>query len=160
MAAADRNKFADTLKFATPKGRVVYGGGGIMPDLFVPIDTSAYSYFYYHVREKGLIYKFAFAYTDANREKLSKFKTYKQLSAYLKKVDIRKQFIRFTDKQGIDKYPNDLKVSSKAIGNQLEAFIIRNFFDNSGFYPTINTIDNTVNKALEVFEKQKSRPKK
>ncbi len=153
MDKADSIKFNDSLKFVTPKGRVVYGGGGIMPDLFVPIDTSAYTYFYYHVREKGLIYKFAFTYTDANRPALSKFKSYQELNEYLKKVNILDQFIKFTEKQGIDRYPSDIEISGKVIGTQVEAYIVRNFFDNSGFFPIINSIDNTINKALELYKK-------
>ena len=130
-----------------------------MPDLFVPMDTSAYTYFYYHVREKGLIYRFAFSYTDANREILSKFKTYQELNAYLMKVNILDQFVKYTEKQGLDRYPSDLKISGKVIGIQVEAYIVRNFFDNNGFFPILNTIDNTINKSLDLLKNSKNNKK-
>lgn len=79
MEKADSIKFNDSLKFVTPKGRVVYGGGGIMPDIFVPVDTTSFSEYYYKIREKGLIYQFAFYYSDVNRSILNKFKNYQEL---------------------------------------------------------------------------------
>ena len=76
------------------------------------------------------------------------------MNAYLKKVNILDQFVKYTEKQGLDRYPSDIKISGKVIGTQVEAYIVRNFFDNNGFFPILNTIDNNVNKALEIFNKK------
>ncbi len=151
MAKSDSIKFNDSLKFITPKGRVVYGGGGIMPDFFVPIDTLNTSDYYYQVKEKGLIYRFGFIYSDMRRNDLVKFKTYQQMLSFLKKQKIMDKFIAYTSKLGIHGNIYELKESSKIIQKELESYIVRNFFDTDGFYPIYNTIDKTVLKSLEVL---------
>ena len=75
MESSDSIKFADSLKYTTPGGKVVYGGGGIMPDIFVPLDTTGISDYYIEIRNKGLLYRFALDYSDANRKELSRLKT-------------------------------------------------------------------------------------
>ena len=92
----DSISFVDSLKFETPAGKIVYGGGGIMPDYFIGIDTSGYSDYFRKLIAKGLIYKFSFNYTDKNREKLKQFKDYKSLNRFLKSDHILQQFIQFT----------------------------------------------------------------
>jgi len=141
----------DSLKYKTPKGKTVYGGGGIMPDIFVPFDTSNFSKFYFEVRDMSLIYKFAFNYSDGNRSTL---KTYTDLGAFcdhLEKEKIFEKFLNYCKKQGVNPTSKDLKVSGKFVKIQLEAYIARNFFDNNGFYPVIREIDNTLDKAVEVL---------
>jgi carboxyl-terminal processing protease len=150
---ADSIKNLDTVKYKTPKGRIVYGGGGIKPDFFVPIDTSYYSNYYYKVREKGLIYNFAFSYSDEKRLELGKIATYQEMQTYLQKADVLKAFISYAAKKGIQPNNNDLRLSGKNIQLQLEALIIRNFFDNAGFYPVINSADNAIRKAVSVLKK-------
>jgi carboxyl-terminal processing protease len=152
MEQADSIKFNDSLKYVTPRGHIVYGGGGIMPDFFVPIDTSAFSEYFYQVREKGLINNYAFYYSDTNRPLLSKFKTYHDLANYLKKKNILEKFVKYADEHGVKRNFNDLKISSSVLQVYLEATIVRNFFDNAGFYPMINSIDNTMHKAIEIFK--------
>ena len=70
-------------KFKTKSGRLVYGGGGIMPDIFVPIDTTGMTPFFNKVVQKGLIYSYAFKYTDRNREILKSYQTFGALNGYL-----------------------------------------------------------------------------
>jgi carboxyl-terminal processing protease len=152
MENADSIKFNDSLRFKTPKGRILYGGGGIMPDYFVPADTSAFSEYYYHIREKGLIYQYAFYYSDANRSILSKFKSYKEMVKYLRKKEVFDKFVKYASEHGVKKSRKDLKVSATYLQTDLEAYIARNFFDNAGFYPIINSIDNTVQRAIEIWE--------
>jgi carboxyl-terminal processing protease len=149
MNNADSNKFDDSLKFTTPKGRIVYGGGGIMPDIFVPIDTLGFSDYFAEVRNKGLIYRYSLKYADENRKKLSAFKSPVEFSAYLEKQDILRKFIGFASKEGIKEVPRDIKTSGKIIKVQLCAYIARNFLDNDGFFPIIKDIDNTLQKAVE-----------
>jgi carboxyl-terminal processing protease len=154
MEKADSIKFNDSLKYITAGGRIVYGGGGIMPDFFVPIDTTPFTDFYYKIREKGLIYEFAFYYSDANRSVLNKFKNYKELVKYLQKKNIFERLVKYASDHGVKKDSKDLIISS-LLQTEMEAYIARNFFDNVGFYPILNTEDKTVQKAVEIFRDQK-----
>lgn len=156
MTLADSTHFNDSLKFKTPGGRVVYGGGGIMPDYFVPLDTSGFSHYFANIRDKSLIYKYAFFYSDTYRAILTKFKTNRDLVSYLKKQDLKEKFIVYASKNGINGKYSDIVLSASLIENELEAYICRNFFDNDGFYPVINSIDKTIIKALEVLRSDKS----
>jgi carboxyl-terminal processing protease len=148
----DSIHFADSLKFTTPKGKVVYGGGGIMPDIFVPYDTSGFSSFYDNVTSKGLLYRFAFFYSDVNRPTLRQFKSYSELSKSIKKNDILREFVTYSEKQGITPSHKDLHTSGALIENLLIAYICRNFFDDEGFYPIILENDKNYKKAIEVLK--------
>ncbi len=151
---ADSIKFSDSLKFVTPGGKVVYGGGGIMPDIFVPMDTAGNSDYFNKVRNLGLIYRFAFDYSDKNREKLVMYKTATELSSYLDKTSYFKEFLKYAGDKGVIKSAADLKVSEELIRVQIKAYIARNIIDNEGFYPIIQEIDNTLLKAIEIIDKQ------
>jgi carboxyl-terminal processing protease len=149
---ADSIKFADSLKFVTPGGKTVYGGGGIMPDIFVPMDTSGISPYFNRVRNLGFIYRFAFDYSDKNRDKLHKYTTAKELSAYLDKTAYYKDFLKYAENKGVFSKPGDLAESGDLIKVQLKAYIARNILDNEGFFPIIQEIDNTLMKAVEVID--------
>jgi carboxyl-terminal processing protease len=149
----DSIHFADSLKFETPGGKIVYGGGGIMPDVFVPVDTTAGSDFLYSVRRKGYMYSFAYDYTDKNREKLSQFSDYKKLKAYLEKEGIFNKFLDFANKKGTKAKKGDLAKSKKVIQIQIIGLIIRNIIGEQGFYPVIHEIDQTLNRAIEELNK-------
>jgi carboxyl-terminal processing protease len=149
---ADSIKFSDSLKFVTPGGKIVYGGGGIMPDIFVPMDTTGISPYFNRVRNLGLIYRFAFDYSDKNRTKLVKYKTAGEISSFLNKTDYYKEFLKYSEEKGVPSNPADLLVSEDLIKVQLKAYIARNLIDNEGFYPIIQEIDNTLLKAIEVIE--------
>ncbi len=152
----DSIKLNDSLKYFTPKGRVVYGGGGIMPDIFVGIDTSEFSKLYNDIVDLGLIYRFAFQYSDNNRQNLSKFKTLDELRHELRKRNVFSLFLDFVKKQGIKANHADINRSKNLINTQLEAYICRNFFDNKGFYPILGEIDYTLKKALIILSSEKS----
>lgn len=149
----DSIKFVDSLKFTTPKGKTVYGGGGIMPDIFVPLDTVGGTKYFDDVRDLGLIYRFAFNYSDRNRSKLSRFTEVSELRKFLKKDDVYKKFTEFSKKQGLNPSKAELEKSKQIICIQIDAYIARNFFDNDGFYPTIRELDKTLDKALEEINK-------
>ena len=147
----DSIHFADSLRFETPAGKIVYGGGGIMPDYFVPVDTLGYSEYFRKIVSKGLIYKFAFKYTDKNRNKLQKFKSYTNLNLYLKEQEITKQFIEYSKNQSVSFVSKDFLISKSRIENFILSYINRNILDDEGFYPTMLEKDITVDKALEVL---------
>lgn len=150
---ADSTIFADSLKFKTPKGKTVYGGGGIMPDIFVPIDTVGYSKYYDNVISKQLIYNFSLDYVDKNRKLLSNYKTTKSINKYLKEQNITKQFINYAEKKGVKKDPKGLKISGKTISARLRATIARNLLNDNSFYQIIGEVDNVLKRAVEEFEK-------
>ena len=151
---SDSIKFNDSLKYTTPKGRIVYGGGGIMPDIFVPLDTSFYNSMYFKIRDKGLLYKFAFEYSDANRRDFNKCKTYNQLQHKISNSNLFDRFVSYSLKTGIEDNASEIEKSRKYINNQLEALIVRNFFDNDGYFPVLNEEDSTVLKAVKVLRKE------
>jgi carboxyl-terminal processing protease len=145
----DSIKFSGKQKYKTLAGRTVYGGGGIMPDYFVPADTSGYSEYYSKVTQKGLVYQFALAYADSQRKELSAYKTSADFEMYFSKVNVLNLFVAFAETKGIKTNPADLKVSSKVIDNQVKAYIARNIIGEKGFYPIIQNIDKTLLQAIE-----------
>ena len=149
----DSIHFPDSLKYKTPKGKIVYGGGGIMPDIFIPIDTNFSSKFLTEIINRGLIYKFAFDYTDTHRKKLNKFKNYKTLYNHLIKDNIFDKFINYCKNDSIE-IIDDYKKSKKIITNYATAYISRNILNDKGFYPILNFEDKTVQKAIEVLTKK------
>jgi len=157
FAEKDSIHFVDSLKFETPEGKIVYGGGGIMPDYFVPVDTLGYSEYFRKIVAKGLIYKFSFKYTDKHREKLLEFKSYNDLNKYLIKEQIVKQFVDYTKQEKIEFDKTDFEISKNRIENFLLSYINRNVLDDDGFYPTMLEQDVTVKKAKEVIESMKSK---
>ena len=148
----------DSIKYQTLYGRTVYGGGGIMPDVFVPRDTSAYSPYLTQVVNNGIIYQFAFKYSDENREFLSKFKSAKSLVVYLKKQNILDDFIQFATSKGIKARPVYINVSRKEILNSLYANITRNILGDKAFYPIALMNDETFLKAVEILNENKGFP--
>jgi carboxyl-terminal processing protease len=148
---ADSIKFADSLKYTTPGGKTVYGGGGIMPDIFVPVDTSLYTNYYMQVRNKGLLYRFALKYADKNRGNLYQFKDYREMVEYLDNQDLLGQFIAFAEENGLKESNEEIILSQHVLLVSMKAFIARFILDNEGYYPIIHQIDPTIQKSLEIF---------
>jgi carboxyl-terminal processing protease len=151
LEVSDSIHFSDSLKFTTPGGKVVYGGGGIMPDKFVPVDTSGVSP--YFVKTRSLIYRFALKYTEKNRDVLKKYTEAGELKKYLDKQALLDQFVQFAAANNIKKDPEGIKTSGEIIHIQTEAYIARNILDNKGFYPIWENIDTTLKYAIEFLKK-------
>jgi carboxyl-terminal processing protease len=162
----DSIHFSDSLKFTTPGGRTVYGGGGIMPDKFIPVDTSEIST--YFIRVRPFIYQFALKYTEKNRDLLRKFTEAGELEKYLDKQGLLDQFMKFLASNNLrsaqpagSKSPSvvvkpdlqGLKTSGRVIHTQIKAYIARNILDNKGFYPIWEQIDTTLKYAIKYLEK-------
>jgi carboxyl-terminal processing protease len=148
--SADSIQFNDSLKYQTKSGRIVYGGGGIMPDIFVPADTSGNSPYFDKIYRKGLIYTFAYNYADNNRETLTQFQTAEEFDAYLNKQNLLDEFVEYAREKGVPRDAKGLNQSGKIIHTQLKAYIARNIIGEEGFYPIIRQIDNTLQKAIEI----------
>ncbi|MDP3915560.1 MAG: S41 family peptidase [Bacteroidota bacterium] len=150
---ADSIQFSDSLKYTTLAGRTVYGGGGIMPDFFIPADTLGFSDFYSKITQKGLVYQFALDFADSNRKILSKLTNSGDFETYFKNKDMLSQFVTFAAQKGIKASNGDLKTSAKIIDTQVKAYIARNILGDEGFFPIIKNIDNVL---LEAIEKSKT----
>ena len=147
---ADSIHFADSLKYTTKSGRIVYGGGGIMPDFFVPVDTSGNSEYFNNIYRKGLVYTFAYAYADEHRKELSDFKKADEFDRYLDSKNVLEEFVKYASDKGVPRDNKGLKQSSLIIKTQIKAYIARNIIGEEGFYPIIEKIDNTLLKAIEI----------
>jgi carboxyl-terminal processing protease len=148
---SDSIHFSDSLKYTTPGGHIVYGGGGIMPDKFVPADTSGVSPYFLKVR--SYIYRFALKYTENNRENLKKYTESGEMEKYLNKQALLDQFVQYATSVGIKKDPAGLRISGSIIHTQIKAYIARNILDNKGFYPIWEEIDTTLRYAIDFLKK-------
>ena len=156
--SADSIKMDDSLKYQTVGGRTVYGGGGIMPDIFIPRDTSGVTSYYSNVVNSGVLYLYALEYSDRHREKLGSFKTWEELYNYLQQQPLLSDFVNFAATKGIQRRPTLINISGKLIENQLQAYIVRNFFDEAGFYPIFLKDDVTLLRAIKILQEGKSVP--
>jgi carboxyl-terminal processing protease len=147
----DSIKFDDSQKFITPGGKIVYGGGGITPDVFVPLDTSGISNYYNKVRSLGLMYRFAFYYTDINRSSLDQFTTAEEIEGYLDDQNLMPQFIQYASEKGVQPDYADIRVSELVLLKTIKAYVARNIIDNPGFYPIIADIDQTLKVAIDTL---------
>lgn len=150
MLVADSIQFADSLKYYTKKGRTVYGGGGIMPDIFVPADTAGRSTYFNKIYQQGTVYQFAFQYSDQHRSHLTSLKTAAEIEKWLDNQKVLDSFVRFAAGKGIPYDAEGLKASGHIIETQVKAYIARNIIGEEGFYPIIQQIDKTLLKAIEV----------
>ena len=145
--------------YYTSLGRPVYGGGGIMPDIFVPQDTTGMTSYFRMAVNKYLTVQFAFQYTDQNRKKLSEFKSAEELLKHLKKQNILERFAQFAETKGL-KRRNILMYKSKSLFERnLYGNIIYNMLNMEEYLKFINQSDNVILKALEVLQKGESFPK-
>lgn len=155
--SADSIKMDNLSEFHTSIGRTVYGGGGIMPDIFIPSDTSGVTSYFNSVARTTLNL-YTMLYSDEHFEKLSSFKTYQELYNYLQTQPLLEDFTDFAAEQGIKKRPTLIAISAKLIESQLYAYIVRNFFDEAGFFPIYYKDDPTLLRAIQVIKEGKSVP--
>ena len=141
------------LVFHTFNGREVYGGGGIMPDIFVPRDTTGYTSYFNSVANEGLLYQYAFDYTDKYREKLSEAKSVEELEAMLEPNMLLNKFVQYAAQKGIRPRPVYINISRKLIVHTLQAYIARNILGEEAFYKLLLRDDETLRKAQEALAK-------
>ncbi len=150
---ADSIHLADSLKYQTKGGRTVYGGGGIIPDFFVPADTTGNSEYFNQIYRKGLVYSFAYTYADQHRDKLTSFTNAGEFDTYLDKNNVLGDFVKYAAEKGVKRDAKGLKVSGEIISTQLKAYIARNIIGEEGFYPIISKIDKTLQEAINISQK-------
>lgn len=154
----DSIKLNTEERFTTGLGRPVYGGGGIMPDVFVPQDTVGVSSYLIEVSNKGLITRFGFNYGDKNREKLNKFANEDEIAKYLVSQNIVSQFVTFADSKGIKRRNILISKSHKLLEKYLCSNIISNILGTEPYTRFWNKDDKTVLKAIEILEKGEAFP--
>ena len=148
---ADSIKFVDSLKFKTTKGRVVYGGGGIMPDYFVPRDTSDFTSYLIDLFNQNIIREYTLNYYSANKNTLSKMeyadfkKNFKVTDAMLNELKV------LASKSGVKHNEKEFSISKQYIRTNIKAYIARSVWGVKGFYPIYNETDEIYMKALELF---------
>ena len=155
---ADSIHFPDSLKYRTQRlGRTVYGGGGIMPDFFVPIDTTLYTDWHRQLVAKGIIIKATTGYIEQHRAELKK--DYKTFKAFNEKFQIDEAFMdgirEAADKEKIKFDEEQYKRSLPLIRTQLKALIARDLWDMSEYYQVMNATNESVQQALKVLREGK-----
>ena len=157
LMALDSTKVDREHVFTTVGGRSVYGGGGIIPDMFIPNDTSAVTSYYVGVVNKDLISKYAFEYVDLNRQSLSKCKNVNELLRQLPPDEtLLGSFAEYAKKNGIAPRWYYINISMPLIVNQIKALIARDVFGVSDYYQVFSEIDNNVSAAKEAFSQGKA----
>lgn len=165
MARYERGEFfsqdsihQDGPSYQTLIGRTVYGGGGIVPDVFIPEDTTAVTSYYREALFTGLIRQFAFAYTDANRSKLSDYPNAMQMERYLRKQGLLEQFARFGEQHSLRRRNLMLYKSRTLFERAIYGSIIYNSLDMCEYIKFLNETDPTVLKATEILMNGESVP--
>lgn len=155
----DSIKLNENLRYSTGLGRPVYGGGGIMPDIFVPQDTTGVTSYLTTVLNKGLTIQFTFQYTDKNRNTLSKYEDEESLLNYLRHQGLIEQFIRYADSKGVKRRNILIQKSYKLLEKNIYGNIIYNILGKEAYIKYFNSSDPTVKKALELLENGEAYPK-
>ena len=150
----DSIHFADSLKYTTPKGKTVYGGGGIMPDIYVPLVDDSTEYYFNRIVNTGLLYQYAFDYTDSHRQQLQRYKT---VEAFDKQFTVSDamfgELLKLADEKGIKGTDEQKQVAHREADILLKAYIARNLFDDEGFYPIYAPMDEMLQRAIEELKK-------
>ena len=154
--SADSIVFNDSLRFVTEGGKVVYGGGGIMPDIFVPIDTVGVTDYYAEVMNKNILYRYTLDYVDKHRSKVNKLTTISELTAFLDSdPSLVDDFVRYAEREGVRATRKEIEASRELLLAELRAYIGRNTpLEDAGFYVNIYPIDNTLLSAVKELEQE------
>jgi len=146
-------------QYHTSNGRVVYGGGGITPDIFVPEDTLGMTSYYKEASMSGMILQFAFNYTDENRSKMKDFKSASGLENYLKRQNTVEKFVTWADKNGLKRRNLMIQKSYKLLERYINSRIIYNMLDEEAWTEYLNQDDPAIQETLKLFRNNESFPK-
>lgn len=156
MLSADSIHFPDSLKYTTHKlGRTVYGGGGIMPDYFVPIDTTMYTDYYLALRDKGAIMQLNLKLMDRHRtEWLKQYKTFKRFNKEFQITPAMLEELKEIGKSvGAVYKEEEYQTALPLLKTQMKALIARDLWNMSEYFQVINTQNSSMQKALELLQK-------
>ena len=147
--SADSVHFADTTVYYTKSGRKMYGGGGIMPDVFVGRDTTLNTPWFNRCVNLAYTYQFAYQYTDKHRKELSRYKDWQSLEQYLLKQDVIRDFTAYAEDKGVEKNEAEIQKSRPLMTRLLNAYIVRNMLGDEGFFPLFERDDEITKKAVD-----------
>ena len=154
--SADSIHLDTTLRYTTPGGRTVYGGGGIMPDIFIPMDTTGYTAYYNKVWNTNVLYRFTLDFTDRHREEVDSIKSLEELDTFFAKHDLVSEFTAYAERHGVATHRRQLAISRPTILAQLRAYIGRNTpVGDAGFYYNIYAVDNVLKRAVSEIKSRK-----
>lgn len=151
--SADSIHFSDTTTYRTRGGRIVHGGGGIMPDVFVGRDTTLNTPWYNKCVNLAYTYQFAYQYTDLHRKQLSQYKDWQALEKHLLSQNLLQQFVAFAKEKGVEPDEAQIEKSKPLMTRLLNAYIVRNILGDDGFFPLFERDDEITKKAIEVLSK-------
>jgi carboxyl-terminal processing protease len=152
----DSISFDKDLIYYTTNKRVVYGGGGVMPDIFVPIDTVGYSKLFSDISRKNLEYIFSIEYVDKNRKRLTEIKSTVELLQLLQSENVMSKFWNYVVENGVQINYQDKAISGKYIENNVYAYIARQILGDSSFYEIANLQDPAIDSAMNVIKERRS----
>lgn len=144
--------------YKTANGRLVYGGGGITPDIFVPEDTLGMTSYYKEAVLSGLMSQFTFQYTDDNRPRLSTCSTMDELLKYIKRQNIVQQFVHYAAKNGLQRRNLLIQKSHRLLERFLNSRLVYTFLGENEWVKYVNLDDSTIKAALDVFRKKAAFP--
>lgn len=154
--SADSIHLDTTLRYTTPGGRTVYGGGGIMPDIFIPMDTTGYTAYYNKVWNTNVLYRFTLDFTDRHRAEVDSIKSLEALDSLFAKHDLVSEFTAYAERNGVATHRRQLAVSRATILAQLRAYIGRNTpVGDAGFYYNIYAVDDVLQRAVSEIKSRK-----
>ena len=154
MENPDSIAFADTIKYYTPEGKVVYGGGGIMPDVYVALKADDKDKLYNQLNRKNIIFQFAFDFTDKERANLQRFKTVDDFRSGFNVDDkLFSDLMEYAKNQSVTYTPQELRDSQQKIKVLFKAYIGRNLLDDAAFYPIYHEVDKIFTVALDTLTK-------
>ena len=159
--SADSIHFDESQKFKTKGGRTVYGGGGIMPDVFMPLDTVGMSDYYRKVWNTNVLYRYTMEFTDRHRAEMDAVSSLAELDTLLSRGDLVENFVAYAERNGVERDDVGLAMSRNIIEAQLRAYIGRNaLHDDAGFYYNIYPIDKTMQRAVKELRTKLNKSKK
>jgi len=150
---ADSIKFNDSLKYQTAGGRTVYGGGGIMPDYFVPLDTTQNSLYFNRLFNVNAPRELAFNYAAKHKERLEKMGYEKYRSNFHVDQEMINELVDLGRRGKVNPMPGDLEMHKASIENYLKAEIARRIWGNEGYYPILNENNEILQQAIKMFDK-------
>lgn len=152
----DSIHFDSSLKYTTPGGRTVYGGGGIMPDIFIPLDTLGVTAYYTKVWNMNVLYRYTLDFTDRHRSDIDSIKSLKQLDSMFERYNLVDDFVAYAERHGVKRNLRDIATSRSIITAQLRAYIGRNTpLGDAAFYYNIYPSDKVLQRAVEEIKNQR-----
>ena len=146
--SADSVHYQDTTVYLTKHGRIVHGGGGIMPDVFVGRDTTLFTPYFNQVANRAYTYQFAYQYTDKHRKELSRYTDWQSLEKHLKQANWMPEFVAFAKEKGVEPDQEQIAKSRPLLERLINAYIVRNILNDEGFFPLFERDDDITRKAV------------